>query len=86
MSQNYSDNNGNSDITYNASKSQYAQELEEIESSHNRAGNRPSHGVDYEGPPKDLEKIAKGTFNPLKPLLIYATRLPKKSKSWWWLT
>ena len=37
------------------------------------------HGVDSKGPQRDLEKFAKGTFNPLKPLLIYATRLPKKN-------
>lgn len=71
-------NSGNSDNSYSSSESHDAQE--EIENSHRRARNqnRPLHGVDSKGPPRDLAKFAKGTFNPLKPLLIYVTRLPKK--------
>ena len=33
------------------------------------------------GPPRSLFDFAKGTFDPLKPLLVYATKQPKRASN-----
>ncbi len=76
-SQTSSGNSENNDSSHSGNEPHDAQE--EVESDHKGARYQNRHGVDSRGPTRALEKFAKGTFNPLKPLLIYATRLPKKN-------
>ena len=49
------------------------------ETSNRRAANRPQHGSDSNAPPRSLSEYAKGTYDPQKPLLLYATKQPKRA-------
>ena len=68
-----------SNTNNNDSDSDSEHVVHQSENSNKRASDRPLHGLDYEGPPRDLLGFMWGTFNPLKPLLTYATKQSKRT-------
>ena len=67
--------------SHNSDGSDTDSDVQAINNSNRMATNMRLQRPDSSGTPRSLFDNAKGTFDPLKPLLVYATKQPKRASN-----